>query len=90
MWSGIAVTAEYWNRIIEHMNRTLSKGLQLSPMECLLGVVKKLPKHKTGNRLMDLALGGSQEKYSPILEKPNGAHICHLGCRNRMLDQSRR
>ena len=61
-----------WIRIIEHINRTLHRGLTPDPAICLLGLIKRPSKKKAGNRMIDLTLGVMRKSIARQWKNPIG------------------
>ena len=63
---------EFWERIVAHINRTLHRNMQVNPLECLLGVLKRPTLKKVGNRLIDLSLGVARKSIAKYWKSPAG------------------
>ena len=71
VWECTTVGA-FWNRVISHINRTLNRDLPLSPIGCLLGVLKRQAGKKVGNRITDLELVVARKSIVKHWKSPLG------------------
>ena len=47
---------DFWTKVVAHINRALHRDMQVSPLGCLLGVLRRPAQKKAGNKLVDLSL----------------------------------
>ena len=58
------VIANFWARVVAHINRALHRRLKPNPGGCLLGMLERPSPHKADNKAMDLALATARKSIA--------------------------